>query len=42
VVAISFPIHSIVRMFELVVNCETWWKQGHLPNGHIVIGGIGD
>ncbi len=41
-VAISLPIHSIVRMFELVVNCETWWKEGLLPNEHIVTGGIGD
>jgi hypothetical protein len=40
--AISFPIHSVVRMFELIINCETWWKQGLLPNEHIVTGGIGD
>ncbi len=42
VVAISLPIHSVVRMFEPVVNCETWWKQGLLPNEHIITGGIGD
>jgi hypothetical protein len=29
-------------MFEPVVNCETWWKQGLLPNEHIITGGIGD
>ncbi len=23
-------------------NCETWWKQGLLPNEHIITGGIGD
>jgi hypothetical protein len=42
VVAISHPIHSVVRMFELVVNYETWWKQGFLPNEHIITSGIGD
>ncbi len=42
VVAIDFLIHSVVRMFEPVVNCETWWKQGLLPNEHIITGGISD
>jgi len=42
VVAIGLPSHSVVRMFEPVVNFETWWKQGFLPNEHIIIGGIGD
>ncbi len=41
VVAISLPIHLVVRMFKLVVNSETWWKHGLLPNEHIVTGGIG-
>jgi hypothetical protein len=41
-VAISFPIHSVVCMLEPIVNCETWWKQGLLPSEHIVIGGIDD
>ncbi len=42
VVAIGLLIHSVVRMFEPIVNCETWWKQGFLPNEHIITGGIGD
>jgi hypothetical protein len=42
VVAIGLPIHSVVRMFEPIVNCETWWKQGLLPNEHIITGGIDD
>jgi hypothetical protein len=42
VVAISFPIHSVICMLELVVNCETWWKQGFWPNEHIITGGISD
>jgi hypothetical protein len=42
VVAIGLPIHSVVHMFEPVINCETWWKQGLLPNEHIITGGIGD
>jgi hypothetical protein len=29
-------------MFEPIANNETWWKQGFLPNEHIVIGAIGD
>jgi len=41
-VAISLPIHSVICMFELVINCETWWKQGLLPNEHIVTTSIGD
>ncbi len=41
-VAISLPIHSVIHMFKPVVNCETWWKQGLLPNEHIITGGIGD
>jgi hypothetical protein len=42
VVAIGLPIHLVVRMFKLVVNCETWWKQNLLPNEHIITSGIGD
>jgi hypothetical protein len=42
VVAIGLPIHLVIGMFEPVVNCETWWKQGLLPNEHIITGGIGD
>jgi hypothetical protein len=42
VMAISLPIHLVVRMLEASVNCETWWKQGLLPNEHIITSGIGD
>ncbi len=31
-----------IRMLEPIVNCETRWKQGLLPNEHIVTNGIGD
>jgi hypothetical protein len=41
-VAISFPIHLIVHMLKLIVNYETRWKHGLLPNEHIITGGIGD
>jgi hypothetical protein len=41
-VAINFPIHSVVRMLEPIVNYETWWKHGFLPNEHIVTSGISD
>jgi hypothetical protein len=42
VVAISLPTHLVVRTLESIVNYETWWKQGLLPNEHIVTSGIGD
>jgi hypothetical protein len=42
VVAMNLPIHSVIRMLELVVNCEIWCKHGLLPNEQIVTGGIGD
>jgi hypothetical protein len=42
VMAISLQIHLVIRMFELVINCETWWKRGLLPNEHIITSGIND
>jgi hypothetical protein len=42
VVVISFPIHLVVCILKQVVNCENWWKEGLLPNEHIVTGGIGE